>query len=426
MEHISKLSSILIITILLGITSKTLFIQLSIFLGESFYTLLSTNILIIILLVLIYMNELFSKKNTFNLNIRRIYIGMTVLLVLLAFFIMAFINSGEGLEKFISTLSFYYWIIVGLTLIYIKIDWVDVHLSKKAFTGIILFQCILGISQAILNKPIVNTAIDGVPYVNAIYYLNGSSSSYEYFYNMGAQVRAFGLSDSGLTLGLLALSLGCIYLYKIKTPWSTILLLLSIVTIVLTLTRNVYVTTISCFFIFMVLKRPTKVKISILKIIFMTCIFLGVIFVYIAEDIFHLINNLTFFDLQSTNSRIKGYHETLSLLSNDVNDIIWGHGVTSQDLANYVIDNDFLYIYANAGILIYVITIILYTSILFKGLNGLVNKKYTDPFLIGLITFLSSYPIASILNVVIYVYFPIALISYMFMKQTDKLLKRGY
>ncbi|WP_211183019.1 hypothetical protein, partial [Shouchella clausii] len=65
-------------------------------------------------------------------------------------------------------------------------------------------------------------------------------------------------------------------------------------------------------------------------------------------------------------------------------------------------------------------------SILFKGLNGLVNKKYTDPFLIGLITFLSSYPIASILNVVIYVYFPIALISYMFMKQTDKLLKRGY
>ncbi|MCU5327699.1 hypothetical protein, partial [Bacillus wiedmannii] len=64
----------------------------------------------------------------------------------------------------------------------------------------------------------------------------------------------------------------------------------------------------------------------------------------------------------------------------------------------------------------------IYMYILFKGLNGLRAKTYDSGFLKGLLIFLVTYPFASWISTVIYVYFILAILAYVIMKNEDKKL----
>lgn len=124
--------------------------------------------------------------------------------------------------------------------------------KKEIITTIVIFsllQSILGISQALLTKTFVPVEDNGESFVNTIYYLNGVSSKYSYYLNLGARIRAFGMTDSGLTLSLfallglvlqsvqrnriLAIGLSGIFLFAIYLSYTRLVWLLAILSIVL-------------------------------------------------------------------------------------------------------------------------------------------------------------------------------------------------
>jgi hypothetical protein len=116
-------------------------------------------------------------------------------------------------------------------------------------------------------------------------------------------------------------------------------------------------------------------------------------------------------------SRIIEYQEVYNKLGTNLSNILFGSGVVPS--RQLFIDNDFLYVYSNVGLVMYILIQVLYLCILFKGLNGIVNNKYSTSFIKGLIIFLVTYPFASIISTVVYIYFPLAILAFLLMKNIE-------
>lgn len=104
------------------------------------------------------------------------------------------------------------------------------------FIGIL--EALLGIYQHVLSRPIFDTTN-----LNSVYFLNGYSSSNVAFLGAGASVRAFGTFDSGLSLGVFLLMCVGITLdfANFKRRTKVIVLIIFLLAIYFTLTRNVYI-----------------------------------------------------------------------------------------------------------------------------------------------------------------------------------------
>lgn len=118
-----------------------------------------------------------------------------------------------------------------------------------------VFESVLGIIQHIASDPFFDTQK-----LNAIYFLDGKSSSTITNLGSGASVRAFGTFDSGLTLGIfLMLSLAILIdLSNIKKIFKIIFSAIYLVAIYYTLTRNVYIGLVSFLFIYFLLRLNIK------------------------------------------------------------------------------------------------------------------------------------------------------------------------
>ncbi|MFG1200350.1 hypothetical protein ODR38_09120 [Pediococcus acidilactici] len=104
-------------------------------------------------------------------------------------------------------------------------------------------QLFLGMLQHYMKRTFVPIVSGGKTIVNTIFFLNGASSNDPNYLNYGAQIRAFGMTDSGLTLGVWALLVFSISLFskRFTKKVRIFLFIFSGIAAFATLTRNIYI-----------------------------------------------------------------------------------------------------------------------------------------------------------------------------------------
>ncbi|MEQ3591006.1 hypothetical protein ETJ91_19825 [Bacillus albus] len=427
MKKLEKNFTYLYVTLLLIIAGNTTITQMFLFTGERKFGVLSKERIVLLLyLITIIVGVLVSKKSlqiTFS-KVKAFYI---LFVFLISSFILSFVNSSEGFEKVTEVFFSYYWVTLFVIILGMNINFMEEKYVKRAFSMFFFIQCILGIMQYTFNKPFVFTTFNGEPVLNTIYYLNGMSSASDILYSMGAQVRAFGLTDSGLTLGMFSLALFSCYFYNLSSSngrekmRAILIMLVALICAYMTITRNIYVTGLFLLLLLLFLNKVSSKKILFVKIMYVLLIIGNFLYVSFAEELFKFIAQvIPEFNIETLFSRLIGYQQVFNKVKFDVSHILFGSGVVPS--RQLYIDNDFLYTYANIGLVSYVLMQIIYMYILFKGLNGLRTKAYNSRFLKGLLIFLVTYPFASWISTVIYVYFILAILAYVIMKNEDKKL----
>ncbi|MGH0592572.1 hypothetical protein ACQVPY_09750 [Bacillus pretiosus] len=427
MKKLEKNFTYLYVTLLLIIAGNTTITQMFLFAGERKFGVLSKERIVLLLyLITIIIGILVSKKSlqiTFS-KVKAFYI---LFVFLISSFILSFVNLSEGFEKMTEVFFSYYWVTLFVIILGMNINFMEEKYVKRAFSIFFFIQCILGIMQYTFNKPFVFTTFNGEPVLNTIYYLNGMSSASDILYSMGAQVRAFGLTDSGLTLGMFSLALFSCYFYNLSSSngrekmRAILIMLVALTCAYMTITRNIYVTGLFLLLLLLFLNKISSKKILFVKIMYVLLIIGNFLYVSFAEELFGFIAQvIPEFNIETLFSRLIGYQQVFNKVKFDVSHILFGSGVVPS--RQLYIDNDFLYTYANIGLVSYVLMQIIYMYILFKGLNGLREKAYNSRFLKGLLIFLVTYPFASWISTVIYVYFILAILAYVIMKNEDKKL----
>lgn len=271
--------------------------------------------------------------------------------------------------------------------------------SRKAQMLVSLFiipQMILGIVQFYLSKPVIPINDGNNPVVNTIFYLNGSSSNDINWLSVGAKVRAFGMTDSGLTLGvigLLALSIS-LNTKSISKWFRLILLMIAIVTIYATLTRNVYVGAVYLVILSTLNIYSETVK-KVLKFTFvgtMTFSFVGVFL----NDLLNLIGNFAYshgiFNFSIRYLYLSKYLQEMNSASR------WLFGMQMKPSTINPIDNGVVACLVDKG-LIFTLLIFAFITVLFFKLIDRIDRN-NKSFLIFMMTF----PILSFANTVTSVY----------------------
>ncbi|KMP33238.1 MULTISPECIES: hypothetical protein [Bacillus] len=425
MKKLEKNFTYLYVTLLLIIAGNTTITQLFLLSGEKKFGILSKERIVILLYVITITVGVLVSKKSLQITISKVKAFYILFVFLISIFILSFVNLSEGFEKMLEVFFSYYWITLFVIILGININFMEEKNIKKVFSIFLFAQCLLGIIQYIFNKPFVITTFKGEPVLNTIYYLNGISSASDILYSMGAQVRAFGLTDSGLTLGLLALALFSSYFYNLfsSTGREKIkaigVILVTLVCAYMTITRNIYVTGLFLLILLISLYRISFTKIFLMKILYVILLISNFLYVILAKDLMGLVpESFLNINIETLISRLIGYQEVFERITFSISHILFGSGVVPS--RQLYIDNDFLYTYANIGMVNYVLMQLIYMYILFKGLNGIGTQRYSSKFLKGLVVFLITYPFASWISTVIYVYFVIAILVYVIMKNEDK------
>ncbi|OLR25327.1 hypothetical protein [Bacillus cereus] len=427
MKKLEKNFTYLYVTLLLIIAGNTTITQIFLFTGERKFGVLSKERIVLFLYLITIIIGILVSKKSLQITLSKVKAFYILFAFLISSFILSFVNLSEGFEKMTEVFFSYYWITLFVIILGMNINFMEEKYVKRAFSMFFFIQCILGIMQYTFNKPFVFTTFNGEPVLNTIYYLNGISSASDILYSMGAQVRAFGLTDSGLTLGLFSLALFSCYFYNLSSSngrekmRAILIMLVALICAYMTITRNIYVTGLFLLLLLLFLNKISSKKILFVKTMYVLLIIGNFLYVSFAEELFEFIARvIPEFNVETLFSRLIGYQQVFNKVKFDVSHILFGSGVVPS--RQLYIDNDFLYTYANIGLVSYVLMQIIYMYILFKGLNGLRGKTYNSGFLKGLLIFLVTYPFASWISTVIYVYFILAILAYVIMKSEDKKL----
>ncbi|MDP1457016.1 MULTISPECIES: hypothetical protein [Bacillus] len=427
MKKLEKNFTYLYVTLLLIIAGNTTITQMFLFTGERKFGVLSKERIVLLLYVITVIIGILVSKKSLQITFSKVKAFYILFAFLISSFILSFVNLSEGFEKMTEVFFSYYWVTLFVIILGMNINFMEEKYVKRAFSMFFFIQCILGIMQYTFNKPFVFTTFNGEPVLNTIYYLNGISSASDILYSMGAQVRAFGLTDSGLTLGLFSLALFSCYFYNLSSSngrekmRAILIMLVSLICAYMTITRNIYVTGLFLLLVLLFLNKISSKKILFVKTMYVLLVIGNFLYVSFAEELFEFIAQvIPEFNIETLFSRLIGYQQVFNKVKFDVSHILFGSGIVPS--RQLYIDNDFLYTYANIGLVSYVLMQIIYMYILFKGLNGLRAKTYDSGFLKGLLIFLVTYPFASWISTVIYVYFILAILAYVIMKNEDKKL----
>ncbi|TKI12997.1 hypothetical protein FC696_11615 [Bacillus wiedmannii] len=427
MKKLEKNFTYLYVTLLLIIAGNTTITQMFLFTGERKFGVLSKERIVLLLYVITVIIGILVSKKSLQITFSKVKAFYILFAFLISSFILSFVNLSEGFEKMTEVFFSYYWVTLFVIILGMNINFMEEKYVKRAFSMFFFIQCILGIMQYTFNKPFVFTTFNGEPVLNTIYYLNGISSASDILYSMGAQVRAFGLTDSGLTLGLFSLALFSCYFYNLSSSngrekmRAILIMLVSLICAYMTITRNIYVTGLFLLLVLLFLNKISSKKILFVKTMYVLLVIGNFLYVSFAEELFEFIAQvIPDFNIETLFSRLIGYQQVFNKVKFDVSHILFGSGIVPS--RQLYIDNDFLYTYANIGLVSYVLMQIIYMYILFKGLNGLRAKTYDSGFLKGLLIFLVTYPFASWISTVIYVYFILAILAYVIMKNEDKKL----
>ncbi|PHF06823.1 MULTISPECIES: hypothetical protein [Bacillus] len=427
MKKLEKNFTYLYVTLLLIIAGNTTITQMFLFTGERKFGVLSKERIVLLLYVITVIIGILVSKKSLQITFSKVKAFYILFAFLISSFILSFVNLSEGFEKMTEVFFSYYWVTLFVIILGMNINFMEEKYVKRAFSMFFFIQCILGIMQYTFNKPFVFTTFNGEPVLNTIYYLNGISSASDILYSMGAQVRAFGLTDSGLTLGLFSLALFSCYFYNLSSSngrekmRAILIMLVALICAYMTITRNIYVTGLFLLLVLLFLNKISSKKILFVKTMYVLLVIGNFLYVSFAEELFEFIAQvIPEFNIETLFSRLIGYQQVFNKVKFDVSHILFGSGIVPS--RQLYIDNDFLYTYANIGLVSYVLMQIIYMYILFKGLNGLRAKTYDSGFLKGLLIFLVTYPFASWISTVIYVYFILAILAYVIMKNEDKKL----
>lgn len=264
-------------------------------------------------------------------------------------------------------------------------------------------QALLGIIQYITKSVIIPIMDNGKPIVNAIYYSHGTSSSNEYFLNsIGGRLRAFGLTNSGLTLGLFTLLGISIILDKkklsvfIKIP----LLIVLGTALLMTITRVIFLALV-LLIIFLIFLKKRKSLVNIYRLF----IFVQFILIFISSILFRI--NWVQEYLPTVLSRFSGFDYYIHLYPFDLTGILWGHNLVSflsGIISIYSVDNEMLDINLDIGLVGYVVFLITVTQTIFGWINNVQQGRSATLLFLIICSFIG------IINVPFYFYVPLLIL----------------
>lgn len=281
-------------------------------------------------------------------------------------------------------------------------------LDKSVVVNTLLFisvcQSVFGIIQYVLKDTIISViGKDGKPVVNPIYYWKGiSSTNPEILQRIGGKVRAFGLTDSGLTLGLFAL-LGISLVIdskKLSISSKTVLLIILITALMMTITRIIWLAFVLLLILYFFVKRRKWLSWFYYSLFGLQFIF---IMIAVVVDKFTWISKF----FPTILSRFSGYNYFIKFYPFKVSSILWGHNIVSfidSFKTTYSIDNEMLNIFLDIGIIGYFIFFSTITLALMKWLKNADQKRSAT------LNFLIICPFIGIGNVIFYFYLPVLLL----------------
>lgn len=424
--------TILMTFLILTLISKVLLLRLSVLIGKN-ATLITDWKVIIIIFILLILGFIFHKANKSIKVNGYILVFLSLLIFTLQWWVAVNnVNNFEvdGIEAVIQIFLRYFWIYLICLVILIKINTINIKLLIRTTILFVLLNTTLGIFQFVLRDPLLETAYKGEPIVNSIFYKDGISSSYNWLYELGANVRAFGFVDSGLTLGfLITLAISIVFSQVLKLfqnkpndnfRYRLFMLLLLIIIFIsalyMTLTRNVYLTFFNLVLFYLIIILFKERAVSFLKILFILEWNVGVGYILFAENIYEkLVQWFPNANFETLHSRINTYNRLANLDNNNFLNFLFGKGIAPS--SKWVIDNDILSISSHIGFLPYLMMQLILVWIIWSGFRYLqVNyskrkKDYKYYYLQGFLVFLATYPMAATLNYVSYVYFCVALLA---------------
>lgn len=410
-------SFIFIISILIYV-SKKMALQLFIFFGEKNFFYFSDTYLQIWILISIFMLLIVKFKNSEKVELQLIKIYPVIFFLIVIIFSTIINLNGRLISSIFVLLSTYFMVFVFFIIYSFKIS-INKTILKNTIIIFVLAQCMLGIIQHISSKTIVSTEYQGKNILNPVFYINGISSNNPLYLNYGASIRAFGITDSGLTLGLFALTLFAILIFKKKSIIDYLGIALSLTAIYMTMTRVIFVSLLLLLFYIIIFKKNNY---KIIKIFFFLFIFIQVSSFFMMPILIKILNIIGFNHIETLVSRYEGYKYFFQFLPPNLFTILFGSNYSMRQfeiVSAYSIDNEFLKYYFDIGILGYLLVLSTYYVAM---INKLYDANLYNYFEKGIMMMCLLYPFIGIFNVGNYFFFFLMTILYIVSIENKKLL----
>ena len=350
-----NLFSYLIVFSLLVIMSKSLLLILSGYLPNSLRILSSSTFFYIFLafLMMIYLMILFVEG--VYISVKWLGIAMFLLLTLFLTQLIYPSYSISPLKGTFLQLSSKIAFFFSILLLSISLRKSSKNVGKGIYWICLFFtivQSTFGILQFLTNSTIFPLEIGGQKVSNTLFYYQGSSGSNQQILASGGHIRAIGLTNSSLTLGMFML-LGIVLVMSMKSKiLKAILFLMFTVTIAMTLTRIIWIV----WFILMTFLFLPVFKDSFQLQKLVSNIFWGVqiIFAFI-PSILTLFQGIPFFD--TLLSRFQGYTLFFQQFPITFKNIWIGQNfemrILDYNTFGFSLDNQFLVVIMNLGLLFF-------------------------------------------------------------------------
>ena len=337
-------------------------------------------------------------------------LSILFLIFIVLLFVMNFIVNGTLTIG--SDIATYGWLIPIILLVnMIRSADINVKRIECFLLWMVVPQLFLGMLQHYMKRTFVPIVSGGKTIVNTIFFLNGASSNDPNYLNYGAQIRAFGMTDSGLTLGVWALLVFSISLFskRFTKKVRVFLFIFSSIAAFATLTRNIY---IAYLFLLCLKILLTRFKISkhLLNVIFIVLFFFSFIGVYISSFLYVINNYVSSFGITTFGVRFQYLHSVLQRLS-DTSSILFGLQIKPN--INNPIDNGIIALLVDKGVLLTATIVLLFIYIYIKYINNGVDAFVNDGVDPSFSSFFLTFPIVSFANNVTTTYGYILIIAIM-------------
>lgn len=380
----------MLVILILMIMSRSMITQLNILTGLPIFSNSIVQFTVLFLILVLIVTQM-KANGKLKIGLLPSILTFTLLFIILSVPLVSQSSFSYPVE--VRNLLFSYLLIISLGLArMVNLSFSNVSAIWKTVYLFIFCQAVLGILQALSRSPLVPTELNGESIVNSIYYLNGRSSSYAYFLDLGARVRAFGMTDSGLTLGMFSIIGLCIPFQKAKGILEIISDLLFLLAIIFTYTRLIWLIAIIILLLKIAFKF-TNFKDEFVKLVYYTNLGVSICFLFFVL-VGKLATETTFFS--TLISRFNGYYYFLNAFSYNLFSVLLGQNFLNRipmfDTI-YSLDNELLKVFGDIGIIGLLIVIVFFIEVL-KETNF---KKH---IFIGV--YLSLFPLMGIANSTLY------------------------
>lgn len=297
-----------------------------------------------ILTILSLFSQMIETQKSNNMNVQ------TIAHVFIMFFLICFIKQNKII--FYDKILANFIVIVGF------------------------FEAILGIFQHVTG----NTIFDPQP-LNAIYFLNGTSSSNISNLGLGASVRAFGTFDSGLTLGIfLIFSLAIMLdLSSLNVIFKIVFFITYLIGIYSTLTRNVYIGFVVFILVYVLLTFGIK-SLYIKWLYFIVTIISAALF-WLTDLLYLLVSVASNINITTFGTRFIFLKQIMAEIPDTLH-FLFGNNITSSN--GIPIDNSAITIIAQFGLIFAILVFLLQISIF----NSTISNKLKRRSALGAFLFL--------------------------------------